>query len=181
MKTNVYRLRADVNHFQNITPDDETVWSDLEELRGQPAGRRWRPISVHIIREGRQNKRLPAGDFPGMASHLPTFSPRAKDALEELLKGSGEWLPLVGEEAHYWTFNVTDVRDALDVQASDCLFFDDGTLMQINRCSFIEAKLDGAVIFRLRQLPMGVYVTETFVDCANSAGLLGFRFVPTWE
>jgi hypothetical protein len=136
---------------------------------------------VHVIREGRQNKRLPAGDFPCLGVPFPTFSPRAKDALDRLLSGSGEWLPLLSD-SEYWMFYVTDVRDALDVGDSDCTFFRDGTLMDVGRCSFIESGVKDAVIFRLKQAPMlDVFVTSAFVDCVNGAGLRGFRFVPTWE
>jgi hypothetical protein len=173
----IFRLDAHCNRFQNITTDDSEDWDLLLGMRGQPMGKRWRPVPVHVIREGRQNKRLPASGFPSLISHLPTFSPRAKEVFEDLLGNTGEWLRLTSNEGDYWIFNVTDVRDALDIGASECLFFDDGKLMQVNRYKFIAAKLANAVVFRLRPFPMEVFVTDAFIVRVKSAQLRGFEFV----
>ena len=182
MSIKIYKLRADANRFQNLTTDDDGDWCVLGNMRGQSVSRRWRPIPVHVVREGKRNRMLPDGDFPSLGVQFPTFSSNAMGAVAALLRASGEWLPLQSRDGEFWLFNVTDTRNALDIERSECTFFTDGTLMDVGRCRFVESELTGAVIFRISQAPMmDIFVTDALVNCVKESGLRGFEFVPSWE
>jgi hypothetical protein len=124
------------------------------------------------LNEGDEDR--PASDFPWTS--FPTFSKRAVEALRDLLEPNGEILPLICEFGDYYAFNTTTVVDALDEEHSELKRFKDGGIMRILRYEFYPEKLQGLSIFKLSQLPGGDYVTDTFVQRVQEAGLVGFDF-----
>ena len=180
---NVYRLRADCDHYQNLTLvnfDDD--WETLYEFKGMPIDAAWRPLRVRPLEEDLSLQSAP-GDCPSLFSGEPTLSLRAAEVLDEILDGNGELLPLECEEGRYFIFNVTRVVDALDEMNSEIVrFANSQRVMTIKRFGFVPAQLEGVDVFKLPQLPLAhVFVTDNFVSRSRESGLLGFRFEWLWS
>jgi hypothetical protein len=137
--------------------------------------RGWKPIKV-IGRVRAFN------DNPGMLG-CPAFSQRAVDALRDLLEPNGEILPLSTPIGPYFAFNVTKVADVLDWKKSDVDWIVNRkpfNALRIYKYVFFPKKLKDLAIFVSPEDPMGVYVTETFVQRVRQHGLNGFLFLKVW-
>jgi hypothetical protein len=122
-------------------------------------------------------------DYPCLDMVLPAFSERAVDALGDLLEASGEILLLsTNTDAKFYFFNILTISDALDRSASSCDFWCDPptTATDIEFFVFDAKKVQGLSIFRIRELPMSVFVTNVFVDRVESCKLQGFDFKKVW-
>ncbi|HEX8911185.1 MAG TPA: hypothetical protein VF796_02415 [Humisphaera sp.] len=120
-------------------------------------------------------------DVPWLGMYIPTFSPRAVAALRDLLEPNGELLPLVSDLGTYHAYNVTTVADVLDYDAADVVWHDvTPWWMDMERYELHAGRLDGLTVFRIREDPHGVYVTEPFVRRVRAAGLKGFAFHLVW-
>ncbi|EDL58364.1 hypothetical protein [Gimesia maris] len=119
---------------------------------------------------------VPFNDYPGIDMYFPAFSSRACGYLKDFLLPNGELLPLATDVGEYYFYNITTISDALNTQKSDCEY----APMTIDFFEFHKQKLLGLSIFRIYQWPMGVIVTDSFVDRVLSSGLSGFRFVKIW-
>jgi hypothetical protein len=176
---NVYILDADVNKYRGIYyVNEEDVVEFNRRFDGSPMKRKW---------TGREKfafvpRRLPKGDTPGLSSHIPVFNSKAVTVLGDLLKPSGELLPIICDEEKYFLFNVTRLVDALEEAKCELKLFSDGGIMDIVRYSFLEEKLMGVDIFKLPQRPLGwVYATDAFVDGVRATKLRGFKFRLVWS
>lgn len=99
--------------------------------------------------------------------------------LEDVLKESGELLPVFSERGEYFAYNVTSIVDALDVSASEIDYLSTGRLANIRSYSLYLDKLDDAIIFKLPQATwLDVFVTDRFVKRVEECQLLGFDFKP---
>ena len=178
----VYILEADSNHYQNLILPNESDWETLHgAFDGIPLGDSWTPLPVAVLRD-QDHRGRPAGDYPSLAGNIAVFSPRALDALGDLLEGNGEVLPLSCPDGEYVAFNVTRVVDALDVERSDVRRFkSSGRIRDIERFEFRPELLGGLSIFKLPEIPdMRIFVTERFVQRVQQAGLAGFLFQLAW-
>jgi hypothetical protein len=177
----IYQLGTDANRYQNLVLANGDDWEVFDRFTGQPQADGWVPVAVEVLRDDEQNRSLPAGDFPALASHVPVFSRKAAECLFSLLETHGELLPLQCSEGDYCAFNVTRILDALDIAHSEVLRFDDGELMQIVRPAFRPDEIRGVPIFKLVEVPeMDVFVSEEFREAAETAGLKGFDFREVW-
>jgi hypothetical protein len=134
-------------------------------------------------------------DYPTISLRIPMFSRRAVDVLRDLLAPNGELLPLdsdAGPDA-YWAYNVTTVADVLDREKSDVEWLDIDRLrlkrgepvqliaaQNIRHYEFIREMLEPLCIFRLVEMPMYFYVTDTFTSRVAKHDLKGFNFKPVW-
>jgi hypothetical protein len=122
-------------------------------------------------------------DYPCVDMILPAFSERAVCALRDLLEPNGEILPLSTKtNTRFFVFNIITITDALDQKNSRCEFWSDPptTATNIEYFSFVAQKVQGLSIFRIRELPMSVFVTNQFVDRVISNKLQGFKFLKVW-
>lgn len=176
---NVYILDADVEKYLSIYySNSDDIVEFNRKFDGSSLKKSW--TGKEEFEFGRD--RLPKGDTPGLSSHIPVFSPRAVEMLADLLKDSGELLPITCEGEDYFLFNVTRRVDALDEDASVLERFDDGDILRIVRYCFKEDKLIGVNIFKLPQEPLSYpYVTDAFVRRVENSGLKGFEFRLVWS
>ena len=176
---NVYILDADVNKYRGIYyKDAEDVVDFNRRFDGTSVKKNWRGQEEFAFIP----QRLPKGDTPGLSTHIPVFSVRAVAVLADLLEKNGELLPTTCDGEDYFVFNVTRVIDALDEANCELKRFSSGRIMDIVRYSFVEAKLIGIVIFKLRQDLLGsVYVTDPFVQRVKAAKLKGFKLPLIWS
>jgi hypothetical protein len=177
----IYRLQAEREGFRWLTLAQEPDLGLLAVLQGMPAAGFWTTPSVATLELDFEGRTLPLPDCPVFTT-AAVFSRRAVDVLLDLLIESGEILPLGCEEGDFFVFNVIRVLDALDEAQSELKRFGRngrGRVKRIVRHAFFPERVT-ASIFRIPQKPLRVYVTQGFVDRAESAGLTGFDFTPVW-
>jgi hypothetical protein len=116
-------------------------------------------------------------------SRIPVFSQRAVSVLREFLEPNGELLPLLTKKGTYSVYNILKKSTALDVSRSTAKFVPESskeTAFSVEYFWFDESELDGHSIFRIREYPAVVLVTDTFKRRAEQAGLNGFYFIKVW-
>ncbi|WP_146517964.1 imm11 family protein [Stieleria varia] len=190
---NVYELTyfADDPRFSGFEfPEDapsligrESISKDFDV---EPPGKfDWMPASLanvwvpQIVVGGVQ----PYNDYPRVGM-LPAFSRRAVDALRVELEANGEILPVQSKTGDYFVYNVLTKSLALDVDKSEITFgppnISKETAFMVDRFEFDETKLVEHAIFRIREYPQVVLVTEQFKRKADQAQLNGLNFVPVF-
>ena len=172
----------DYGQLLHVDPEDrDRFLHPLDSFDGTPRAGRWFTPTMYWQTEG---GRLPPGDFCELPGGPLVFSPRALEALGDLLEGRGELLPIrvVDAEDGYRIFNTTRLSDVLDERETVFKRFQSsGRVRGIERAAINEAKLDGETIFKLPQVPRRyTLVTEPFVAAVDRAGLTGFEFRPMW-
>lgn len=179
---NVFSLESDCDRYWNLQlVDEERDWEQIYQFNGTPLANEWRPLGVQAVEE-EVNSGRPASDCPHLFGAVPVFSSRAIATLRPLLQESGEILPLDSRDGSFFIFNVLNIIDALDEQASSIVRFPDGKkVLEIERFVFRPSKLTGVEVFKLSQQPLGrVFVADKFVELVNKAGLVGFNFKWLW-
>ncbi len=160
---------------EDIVPGSEVA--DSDPFWKQPRfGDKWVPPKVI-------GRVAPFNDYPGLDMMFPAFSERSVELLMPYLKPNGEILPLRSDtRVKYFFYNITTISDALDHKHSKCDFWCDPptTTDSIEFFAFDKSKLKELSIFRIREWPIGVLVTDEFVRETEQAGLNGFDFVKIW-
>ncbi|WP_149497469.1 imm11 family protein [Roseiconus lacunae] len=122
-------------------------------------------------------------DYPTV-DNKPAFSARAVAVLRDLLEPCGELLPLLTPIGEYFAFNIQVVSDALDRERSNASLGDPGsskeTAFGIKHFIFNESLLGDHAIFRVREYPPMVVVSDQFKTRAEDAGLNGLHFAKIW-
>ncbi|MHC1724976.1 MAG: DUF1629 domain-containing protein [Syntrophobacteraceae bacterium] len=177
----VYILKTGFDHFQwihAVAEKDSRIFRTL--FAGQSIADTWIVPEMEAIIENERDAKLPLGDCPHLASHIPVFSLKAMTALEPLVRQYGEFLKLAMKEQELYAFNVTKVVDALDMEMSDFKTFDDSSrIMYLKKIVLKEDVVQGLPIFKLIQMPlMDVYVNADFAEVVKKNGLKGFSFLP---
>lgn len=174
---NIYLLKADSNHFQNLVFVNQPVYNDLRPFLGQEITD-WRPLKVRVFREDRANKNLPVSDFPTFAT-VPVFSRRACEILKKILEGNGQLLSLACDEGEYFAFNVTTLCDAFDKTASQVTELPGGGIIMVKKYVLLADPINEATIFKIPQTAvLDVFVDERFKNLVESNKLKGFLFEP---
>jgi hypothetical protein len=166
----IHLYLPDVERYRQLALVDERHWAPLNErFDGSSMIDAWKPVDVEPLYAKR-----PVSDFPALGN-LPVLSTRAAEALQDLLNGCGELLPLRGGNGEYFVLNVF-LLDALDEEASELKTFrSSGRVMRVVRHAFREQAL-GRPIFKLPQQPRGdVYVGDPFVQRVTKTGLVGLK------
>ena len=118
---------------------------------------------------------------PDVGSAL-VLSGNALAALDPVLRPSGHAFEIVPPHPKgYKLFVCYREVDALDIEKSDCTFFDDGKVWKVARHELRAEALASADVFRLKHQRHVVYVSDTFVRLTEEAGLTGFQFKPIWS
>jgi hypothetical protein len=125
------------------------------------------------------------GDWACIDSYggILNLSQRALDKLLPHIASYGEVLPVLLDEAPFAIFNLTNVVDALDEQASDVKYFtSSGRVMAIDRFVFKPEVVKNEWIFKIPQRPGAHnFVTDRFVQVVRDARLRGFGFTKVWS
>ncbi|MGB8454765.1 MAG: DUF1629 domain-containing protein [Anaerocolumna sp.] len=114
---------------------------------------------------------------------MPIFSLKAVECLKEVLGKNIEILPVYIDEQEFYLINALEVLDCLDHEKSEIKYFT-GTerIMSIKKHVFIEQKLKGKNIFRIKeQEKAGPFVTDKFKEAVEKSGLEGFEFREVWD
>lgn len=156
-----------------IFPVNEDHFEMFNALNGNVISD-WDPPLMKIYREGKTYS-----DLPWLGQHLPFLKKPAVDALGPILLKHGQLLPVRGEDV--WLFNATTVLDALDLERSRIVHFDDGSILTIERHVFDRSRIGTAEVFKVPMRTSAVYVTDGFVEEARRAGLRGVSFRGVWN
>lgn len=170
---NVYLLESDAVNNQGL------FFADLDKnweiaycfLDGISMKRAWIPIRVEVDQDG-----SPPGDFPILSGCISVFSRRAAGALEPLLRGNGELLPLRCDAGEYFALNVTRVVDALNADHSEIVYLPDGQVLDIKRFAFNARSVPANDIFKIPQVGTRLFVSERFAETVEESRLKGFLF-----
>jgi hypothetical protein len=175
----VYELQSDPDNYAVLLHEDERDLDViLDAFDGSSTADSWRPLCF-CWETGRARKPVPDYTEVGQG---PVFGRRALDTLDDLLDDHGERLPIeVTDNGELTILNVTDVRDALDEDASKLERFRDGRVMVIDCYVLRPNELDGATIFKLPQQRARTYVTDRFADRVRETGLTGMRLIERWR
>lgn len=188
----VWELRRATNQFKtlrlaDVVADGDAGTQDFASLfhDDKPLSATWASPPVVYL-----EKNKPAGDFPYFwGANCPVFTPRSLRALRDLIAPFGEFLPLSSKDGEFTAFKVLHFLDALDLEHSDIKWVPQPRrelglpklVEKIRRFVFHEAKLEGEVIFRIPQLPLGqVFVTDVFAKHLRKSGLKGFSLNQVW-
>ena len=135
----------------------------------------WHPL--RLIAEA-DKLGIQVGDFTFCHAipNFPAFSSRAVDAMHDVLERFGQLLPLETDVGPYWAYNVTNVIDVLDRQASKIKMFK-GRILEIERMRFRQDAIEGQFVFKIPEtVGSAAYVTEAFRSIVHRSGLSGFFF-----
>jgi hypothetical protein len=175
----VSQLSADVENYAILQPEREADCSLLLDLDGStPLPAALRRLSF-VTLPGSRGRGL--ADCIHLASTLPVFSRRAVEATRDLLGNNTELVELEWRGLGLVAVNVTEIRDALDVERSEVVRFSSGRVMRVVKYEFFADRLRGASIFRLPELARSdLHVTDDFVTRVSECRLTGFEFTPVW-
>jgi hypothetical protein len=175
----VFELRTDPRRYCNFAlskPEEATIYDAFD---GAPLATTWRAVTMTPADVPDDQAEL--GDY-ALLGTIPVFSLRAVDVLLDMLKESGELLPLRYRRGEYFAYNVTLFLDALDAKASAVTTFSTGRVMAVHTYAFDSAKLVQRSIFKIPELPKAhVFVTDVFVERVKASKLTGFDFPLLWS
>jgi hypothetical protein len=192
---NVYRLLMDKGPSEQYNGQDGycrlLVATDEErkvldgQFRGVPMSlAAWKPIKVVRMYSEPENLIKPLGDRAAIDawSDPMVLSRRALDELVPYIGRFGQVLPLTFDECDYSLFNITNVVDAVDLDASETVRYPDGGLSRIRSYVFRPKAVRDHWIFKIPQYAKGfAFVTDRFVEVVHRAGLTGFGFELLWS
>lgn len=103
------------------------------------------------------------------------FSERALDVLAPVLRDSGEILQVEAPIKDMFGFHVTRViENAVDLDASKFKIYPQATVF--NKIYLLRSCIEGIDIFRLKESPATVFVSEHFRGLVEQNKLKGFNF-----
>lgn len=170
MTHKIYKLVADCN-------DDVVIRTNLEYFRnnfiGLPMHNHWVPPTLRIVGKSKRNR-----DFISWMLTAPVISERGKEALQLIIAPYVEFLPLIKlKNVQYFALNVTCLIECLDKARSDILYAPNNEIQSIDKYYFIEDKIEQVPIFKVKEWPNDVFVTEPFIDQVHKFNLQGAEFV----
>ncbi|MCY3014389.1 MAG: hypothetical protein NT171_06750 [Planctomycetota bacterium] len=148
---------------------------DAWEWALEPLAEKWKPIRV----EGRTRS---FNDFPCLDMMVPAFSRRAVDALRDYLEPNGELLQLMHPAGEYYAFNCRTVAEVMDHTRTIAPWRPSQPRMtqSVDYYAIDLLSVRSLTVFRMREMPNRVFVTNSFVDRARTHGLNGFHFIKVW-
>ncbi len=182
----LFVVRSD-RAFTLLRPVSEALW---RWRGGAPITDTWTGSEL-TVSEGAE------GDFIGvdcleLISGADGFilSEFAREKLDELLSGAGEFWPVTVVGRPYWWFNCLASVDALDRERTDAdwnvVRGDWGSFSWITttrRLAFDRSHiLSAPAVFRVAEYPQGVlFATEALVSAVKRHELTGFRLDQVWS
>lgn len=181
----VYDLRSDLRNFSTL------IWADewaigfaqlIEVLDGIRSPGDVGQLSVERSPCGFHSSdanTLPMSDTPWLCAGFIVLSPRAVDALSDIIDRCGILLPLdaVDLPSDYSLMHVIRVINALDAQTSEYSRFLDGRINKLKKPVFRCDLLQDETLFRIPGYRAGICATQPFKDRVDSCGLTGFEFL----
>lgn len=152
----------------------------LNNIDGHSLVDNWTPIKVLI--EGSKKKKK---DFPSFLLKAPVISGKTKKVLEPFLKNHVEFLPLIGEEEHFYLCNVVKVIDDIDENKSISMYAKSGKFIKYEKIVFNNSILDQEqelTIFKINKISgKACFATDKFKKLIEQFKLSGPDFELIWD
>ncbi|MCW3610288.1 hypothetical protein K6Y32_29655 [Burkholderia cenocepacia] len=150
---------------------DKSVAVRATALCGRGLGEDFDPVKLTWGTSHRKK----TSDVHTMLSPFLVFSERALDALATVLRDSGEMLQVEAPIKDMFGFHVTRViENAVDMDASKFKVYPQATVF--NKIFILKSRIEGVDIFRLKENPATVFVSENFRGLVERNKLKGFDF-----
>ncbi len=172
----LWELRIDTG-FDVLYTNDENIKQLMEGFDGASQSNNWKPVELTTWESGIEGDIISYSESPD----IPLFTNKAIYALEDLIKDSVEFLPIIHEKYNCFVVNVIDVLD--------CLNYNEAKLNRwgvIDKYDFIKEKVTGHHIFRIaikdRKRPYLIpIVSDEFRQRVLDLGITGLRFRLVWD
>lgn len=176
----IWKLEFELDKYDNLKPEKEWSIEKIQSFDGRKQSVIWTPVKVVRLEP---EKKLGLSDAPGFYSHIPVFSKKAKDILEDCIFDSVELLPMINEEKEYWAVNITKILDCINYEKSIYKTFPDGKrILRFEKYFFNEKKLVNENIFKIKDKPLAAaFVSDEFKDIVEFNNLTGFKFNLVWD
>ncbi len=178
----VWILYSILDGFASLSSvDDDKCFEIVINFDGRSLISGWEPLEYTKYKA---HKDLPLSDKPSAGPNFPIVSLKAVKYLKEVLGENVEILPVYIDEQEFFLINKLEVLDCLDYEKSEIEYFsgEPKRIMEIVKYSFIEQKLKGKNIFRIKeQKKTGPFVTDKFKEAVEKSGLEGFEFREVWD
>ncbi len=176
--SNAYGLRQDEAFQPLVQVDDggeiaydKSVAIRATALCGRGFGRDYDPVKI----TWGTSRRKKTSDVHTMLSPFLLFSERALDVLAPVIRDSGEILQVEAPIKDMFGFHVTRViENAVDMDASKFKVYPQATVF--NKIFILKSRIEGVDIFRLKESPASVFVSERFRELVKQNELKGFDF-----
>lgn len=160
---------------------DRELFSEMDKcFRGT------KPMVDHWVqREVKMNDEGKPADFLQRTGAALVVSRRAKETIEQLPDLNVEFLPLTSADGEFYILHVLTVLDCVDPKNSLARRFGDGTLSDYEQLAFIEDKVRGVDIFRMKFhegdiIPTRIYVSDKLKELIESQ-LEGYQLIESWD
>lgn len=180
----IYRVVADVNEFQYLMLQDESLeLSETTTFDGTPKAAKWSSPEVFIYKPNHKK-----GNFPDFwATSTLVVDETALEQLRDLLEMSGELLPLRYKSSLYHILNVTQCINALDEHKTE--WFYEKESGPIKKYVFHANRLAETPLFKIPQTCKSEILTveglkdpdDEFKGRIERLGLKGLNFVEVWN
>jgi hypothetical protein len=186
---NVYKLTRDYDdpRFSALDFDVSPSLVGLNSLYDDFGGRNtqrldWEPIPLTHLWQPHTavGPVQPYNDYPTITTY-PAFSDRAVNVLRDFLEPNGELLPVETNAGTYYAYNILTKSTALNPEQCKLTIYPGWeTAKSDEYLAFDESRLAGHTIFRTREYPGPVFVTEEFKARVEKHCLNGFYFIKVW-
>lgn len=181
--TEIYVLAKD-EKFPTLVQDDSeqklTAETDFAliaaspDMHGKDFGADYRPLKLRVAPEDVRKKG--ESDVQTHFMSFLIFTEKALGALAGLLEGGGQVLPVDSRFPNLKGFHVTRVLDdVVDFERSQYVMYEKGPL--IRKLVLRKEKVENIPIFKIREDPTRVFVSDEFARRVERKGLKGFSFV----
>ena len=180
----VWALNSDGDNFDNLGVIGKYDLDFMRAFDGRSHEKGWIPLAVEYIPMRRGEKRKGFANFTdiNVSSIRPVMDVQAIKALNDLMLGSVEILPLDFLEKDFYLINVTEDLNCIDLDKSEYTTFSSGKISHFTKYVFYENVLENKHIYRITSDYTRVpYVSDEFRQRVIDNGLTGFRFTLIWD
>ena len=174
----IWKLWSYGEPYDDLEMVEPMTFEERQSFDGRSKINDWIPRKVQKMDS---NSNLVLGDYSGYL--FSAMTKRAVNILLPLMKENVEVLPLKCEYGEYYLINIITVLNCIDYEhAKYKMFSDQKRIMRFETYSFFEDKINQTHIFKIIDEPVRKpFVSDTFKNAVEEAGLTGFRFELVWD
>lgn len=186
----IYRMKTELDKYVTFlySIEGDNSCEEFREMicRGIPLCNKFDSIELERpIEEQKEAKKIADCSKLWNKTGTYVFSEKAKDCLEELIRGCVEFIPAVFENTTYYIINILSIADAIDYEKAEFQRLSTGLVVGLEKYSFHEERLKGLNIFVTTLngyiQSTEVFVTSEFKKVVEKNKLLGFKFIEVWN
>jgi len=101
---------------------------------------------------------------------------KVKKLLEEQTTTIINYIPLKVDKYDYWLLNIINHLDCFDYENSEFTVFDNGKPDKITKAKFHLEKIPEIGVFRIKEKPVPLFITEKLKNIFEEAGVTGVKY-----